>query len=245
MYRLFCGTSKGLEPVATIFARHITDEGTALVKQAKDAAYTKKAKKKDSVGAQEHAFVQKVIELHDKYLQCVSKCFVNHYLFHKALKEAFVVFCNKGVAGRTSAEVLATFCDNLLKKGGSKNLSDEAIEETFEKMVKLLECINDKDLFAEFYRKKLGRRLLFDKSANDDHERSILTKLKHQYRPQFTTKMEGMVTDLTLARENQSNFEEYLAENTQSNIGIDLTMTILISNFWLNYKGVFTLGWSI
>jgi len=42
-------------------------------------------------------------------------------------------------------------------------------------------------------RKKLARRLLFDKSANDDHERSILTKLKQQCGGQFTSKMEGMV----------------------------------------------------
>jgi hypothetical protein len=51
----------------------------------------------------------------------------------QALKEAFEVFCNKGVAGSTSAELLATFCDNLLKKGGSEKLSDEAIEDTLEK----------------------------------------------------------------------------------------------------------------
>lgn len=42
-------------------------------------------------------------------------------------------------------------------------------------------------------RKKLARRLLFDRSANDDHERSILTKLKQQCGGQFTSKMEGMV----------------------------------------------------
>lgn len=45
-------------------------------------------------------------------------------------------------------------------------------------------------------RKKLARRLLFDKSANDDHERSILTKLKQQCGGQFTSKMEGMVRQL-------------------------------------------------
>lgn len=52
----------------------------------------------------------------------------------QALKEAFEVFCNKGVAGSSSAELLATFCDNILKKGGSEKLSDEAIEETLEKV---------------------------------------------------------------------------------------------------------------
>ena len=58
----------------------------------------------------------KVIELHDKYLGYVSSCFANSSLFHKSLKEAFEAFCNKMVAGSTSAELMANFCDNLLKK---------------------------------------------------------------------------------------------------------------------------------
>jgi len=79
-------------------------------------------------------------------------------------------------------------------------------------VVRLLAYISDKDLFAEFYRKKLARRLLFDKSANEDHERSVLTKLKQQFGAQFTSKMEGMVTDLQLAKEHQHLFEEWLSE---------------------------------
>lgn len=236
MFRLFSKIPRGLDPVSAIFKQHVTAEGTALVKHAEDAASNKKADKKDVVGLQEQVFVKKVIELHDKYLAYVNDCFQNHSLFHKALKEAFEVFCNKGVAGSSSAELLATFCDNILKKGGSEKLSDEAIEETLEKVVKLLAYISDKDLFAEFYRKKLARRLLFDKSANDDHERSILTKLKQQCGGQFTSKMEGMVTDLTLARENQTSFEEYLSNNPNANPGIDLTVTVLTTGFWPSYK---------
>ncbi|KAK2646119.1 hypothetical protein Ddye_021314 [Dipteronia dyeriana] len=224
MFRLFSKIPKGLEPVSNIF------------KQAEDAASNKKAEKRDVVGLQEQVFVRKVIELHDKYLAYVNDCFQNHTLFHKSLKEAFEVFCNKGVAGSSSAELLATFCDNILKKGGSEKLSDEAIEETLEKVVKLLAYISDKDLFAEFYRKKLARRLLFDKSANDGLERSILTKLKQQCGGQFTSKMEGMVTDLTLARENQTSFEEYLSNNSNANPGIDLTVTVLTTGFWPSYK---------
>ncbi|CAM8989792.1 hypothetical protein QQ045_008861 [Rhodiola kirilowii] len=236
MYRLFSRINRGLDPVSNIFKQHVTGEGTALVKQAEDAASTKKAEKRDIVGPQEQVFVRKVIELHDKYLAYVSDCFQNHTLFHKALKEAFEVFCNKGVGGSSSAELLATFCDNILKKGGTEKLSDEAIEETLEKVVKLLAYISDKDLFAEFYRKKLARRLLFDKSANDDHERSILTKLKQQCGGQFTSKMEGMVTDLTLARENQTSFEDYINNNPDANPGIDLTVTVLTTGFWPSYK---------
>ncbi|XP_058723439.1 cullin-1 [Vicia villosa] len=236
MFRLFSKIPRGLEPVSSIFKQHVTQEGTALVKLAEDAASNRKAEKRDIVGLQEQVFVRKVIELHDKYLAYVNDCFQNHTLFHKALKEAFEIFCNKGVAGSSSAELLATFCDNILKKGGSEKLSDEAIEDTLEKVVKLLAYISDKDLFAEFYRKKLARRLLFDKSANDDHERSILTKLKQQCGGQFTSKMEGMVTDLTLAKENQTSFEEYLSNNPNIDPGIDLTVTVLTTGFWPSYK---------
>ncbi|KAI8002445.1 Cullin-1 [Camellia lanceoleosa] len=65
-----------------------------------------------------------------------------------------VVSYNKGRGRRqrrraiesSSAELLASFCDNILKKGGSEKLSDEAIEDTLDKVVKLLAYISDKDL---------------------------------------------------------------------------------------------------
>jgi hypothetical protein len=42
MYRLFSRITRGLEPVSQIFKQHVTNEGTALVKQAEDAASNKK-----------------------------------------------------------------------------------------------------------------------------------------------------------------------------------------------------------
>ncbi|KAH9620688.1 hypothetical protein KSS87_015710 [Heliosperma pusillum] len=212
MYRLYSKVTKGLEPIGTIVKQHITDEGTAVVQLAEDAASSK-------------VFVRKVINLHDKFMTYVIECFGSHTIFHKALKEAFELFLHKGVAGSSSAELLATFCDNILKKGGSEKLSDDAIEDSLDKVVKLLAYVSDKDLFAEFYR-----------SANDDHERSILTKLKQQCGGQFTSKMEGMVTDLTLARENQSHFEDFLQQNSNARPGLDLSVTVLTTGFWPSYK---------
>ena len=74
-------------------------------------------------------------------------------------------------------------------QGGGEKLSDEEIEATLEKVVRLLAYISDKDLFAEFFRKKLARRLLQEKSSSDEHERSILTRLKEQCGAQFTSKV--------------------------------------------------------
>ncbi|XP_039162494.1 cullin-1 isoform X1 [Eucalyptus grandis] len=235
MVRVFSKVPIFLDPLANIFKQHVTDEGTALVKQAEDEADSRKANKKD-VGLQQQVFVRKLIELHDKYVAHVNGRFQNHILLHKAFKEAFEALCNKGVGGSSIAELLATFCDDILKKGSSEKLGNEATEEMLEKVVKLLSYISDKDLFSEYYRKKLARRLLFDKSANDDHERSMLTKLKQQCGGQFTSKMEGMVTDLMLAKENQTSFEEYLSNNPNANPGIELTVTVLTTGFWPSYR---------
>ena len=239
MFRLFKRIPAGLPPVADIFKKHVEKEGVTLVKQAEDAEGAKKEAPKDKAAAAqgtEQVFVRSIIQLHDKYLQYVVDCFSNDSLFHRALKEAFEVFCNKVVTGSTSAELLALFCDKLLQKGSSEKLSDEEVEMTLEKVVKLLAYISDKDLFGEFYRKKLSRRLLFDRSANDDHERSILTKLKTQCGAQFTSKMEGMVTDLQIAKDNQKEFEKWLDDDETRRPKMDFAVTVLTTGFWPTYK---------
>ncbi|KAJ0229368.1 Cullin protein [Hirschfeldia incana] len=228
MYRLYHAIPKGLELVAEAFRLHVTSEGNALIKQAEDAA--------TSGSVEEQVLIRKIIELHDKYMAYVTECFQNHTLFHKALKEAFEIFCNKKVAGSSSAELLATFCDNFLKKAGNDKSSDDStIESTIDNVVKLLDYISDKDLFAEFYRKKQARRLLFGK-FDDNHERNILSKLKGQFGGQFTSKMEGMLTDMQLTKDHQTGFEEHINRNTSKPKGVDFTVTVLTTGFWPSYK---------
>ena len=60
----------------------------------------------------------------------------------QALKEAFEVVCSKNVAGCTSAELFASYCDSILRKGGIERLSDEAIEENLDKACLLQNCLN-------------------------------------------------------------------------------------------------------
>lgn len=236
MFRLFNRVELGLEPVCEMFKKYVSEEGLEYVTQAEDAVINKKGERKDTMGSPENVFVKKVLDLHDKYLDYVDVCFQNHILFHRMLKEAFEVFCNKDIAGNPSAEVLSTFCDTLLKKGASDKSGDEGMDEVFDKVVKLLAYYSDKDLFAEFCRKKLARRLLFDRSASDEHERTLLTKLKQQCGGALTSKMEGMVTDLTLAKEKQAGFEDYIVSNPHAHPGIDLTVNVLTTGFWPSYK---------
>ena len=107
-------------------------------------------------------------------------------------------------------------------------------------------------MFAEFYKKKLGRRLLFGSGAsNDDAERSVLARLKLQCGSQYTQKMEGMLTDLSLARDKQNAFNEWRAGRANrlgqgarspaqsaaaaAAAAVDLSVTILTTGFWPKY----------
>ncbi|XP_052193381.1 cullin-1-like [Diospyros lotus] len=233
MHRLFSKIPNGLHLVANIFKQHVTAEVTALVQQAEDAASNKA---KSTFGLQVQVFVQKVVEVHDKHMTIVKDGFANDPLFHKARKVAFKVFCNEQVFGCSSAELLALFCDNFLKKSSRSNLTDEVVEDTLDKVVNLLTCFSDKDLFDEFCRRKLSYRLLFDKNANDDHERYILTKLKQQFGAHFTSKMEGMFRDLTLSSECNNYFEDYPDNDLKENLGIRLTVDILTPASWPSYE---------
>jgi cullin 1 len=102
-------------------------------------------------------------------------------------------------------------------------------------VVKLLAYVSDKDLFAEFYRKKLGRRLLNAASASEDAEKGVLTRLKQQCGQQFTSKMEGMVQDMQLAKEKEKNFGDWLRQK-EIRLPIEMTVTVLTTGFWPSFR---------
>lgn len=223
MYMLLGNNSKGLNLIVKCFREHVIAEGTTLVQQAKDATSNK-----------DQTFIRNIIHLHAKCMVYVKRCFTGHSLFHKALKESFQVFCNTKVGDSSSAELLASFCDYILMKGGIENSSGVACK--LDQAMELLEYISDKDHFAEFYRKKLSRRLLFDRGVIGDNEKYIMTKLKQNYGESFTDKMQMMVTDLALVRENDRAFEDYLFCNPDVSPGLDLKVTVIAPGFWPSYK---------
>jgi cullin 1 len=144
------------------------------------------------------------------------------------------VFCNKEIAGTTSAKWLATLCDSVLKNDFSNKMLSR--DDTIENVVEFVDYISDKYMFAQFYSKKLAHRILFDKSASVDLEQSILSKLMQKCGCQLTPKLRDMLTDLTRSRESQSRFQTYLNNNRNIHPGIEFTVTVLKTGFWTTYK---------
>ncbi len=91
---------------------------------------------------------------------------------------------------------MSSYCNKVLRTGGAK-LSEEEIDEQLEKVIQLFSHLIDKDLFAEFYRNQLAKRLLGQRSASNDAELSMIMKLKLKCGSQFTSKLQACVSSLS------------------------------------------------
>ncbi|KAL6784868.1 CUL2 [Auxenochlorella protothecoides x Auxenochlorella symbiontica] len=245
MFRLFGRIPKGLEPMAAIFKDFVESEGMSHVRAATEAAVSKQAKEKDAgkagkdgAAAPEHQFIRVAIDLHDTYSDYVVSYFGSASLFHKALKEAFETFCNKQIGRATVAEAMASFCDSLLRKGStSEKLTDDEVESLLDRVVKLLAYVSDKDLFAEFYRTKLSKRLLGTHMASEELEKGVLIRLKQQCGTQFTSRMEGMVHDLAHAKDKMEEFVRWQKKRGVT-LPVELNATVLTVGFWPTFKKI-------
>mmetsp|Transcript_71001 Transcript_71001/g.199275 ORF Transcript_71001/g.199275 Transcript_71001/m.199275 type:complete len:622 (+) Transcript_71001:189-2054(+) len=233
MYRLFGKKSEWLQPIADIVRRHIEHMGGEIInrREARVEGETKETN-------QDPDFVKELLALHDKYIKVVNEQFAGNALFQKALKEAFVDFVNRDVGKFTNADLMSSFCDRILKTGGEK-LSDEDVESFLEKTVQLFSYLVDKDLFSEIYKNQLAKRLLNQRSASDDHERLMISKLKARCGSQFTGKMEGMLNDLAIGVDHQQEFEphykEKLEESGAAGPHVDFGVQVLTTGYWPTY----------
>ena len=92
-------------------------------------------------------------------------------------------------------------------------------------------CFSVQDAFEEYYKRHLARRLLNQKSASDDSEKMMISKLKSECGCQFTSKLEGMFKDMTLSNTVNEEFRSHL-QNVKNLNGIDLSVRVLTTGFW-------------
>ncbi|OUV37685.1 MAG: hypothetical protein CBC48_00125 [bacterium TMED88] len=167
----------------TIMQKEIEKSGTFLIE-----AREKQVKEKGKDSLKHYHFIQQVLLLHEKVLGKVKE-HCNDSRFEKGIKFAFTEFFNKDVCEFSNAQLLASYCDSLLKVD----------EQTFENDATAATCIfqylNDKDVFANTYENMLSKRLYNRKIKNIDNEKLLISKLKIQCGSLYTQKMEGMIVD--------------------------------------------------
>jgi len=218
MYKLFGRVSDGHKTIGECVSKYLREEGKALVTQATEEA----SQQTNAV-----TYIQNLLELKDRFDNFLVNSFSNDKYFKQVISGDFEYFLN---LNQRSPEYLSLFIDDKLKKG-VKGLSDAEVEQVLDKSMILFRFLQEKDAFEEYYKRHLARRLLNQKSASDDSEKMMISKLKSECGCQFTSKLEGMFKDMTLSNTVNDEFKSHLA-NAAKLGGVDLSVRVLTTGFW-------------
>lgn len=216
LYNLLSRIKGGCDDLCTHFNAYIKSFGkTIVINPEKDKS-----------------MVQELLDFKDKMDAIVNTCFANTDKFMLTLKEAFEHFINQ--RQNKPAELIAKFVDGKLR-AGNKEATEDELERLLDKIMVLFRFIHGKDVFEAFYKKDLAKRLLVGKSASVDAEKSMLSKLKQECGPGFTSKLEGMFKDMELSKDVMLAFKQHL-QNAHSGIALELSVNILTMGYWPNYQ---------
>ncbi|XP_070546988.1 cullin-1-like [Ptychodera flava] len=225
MYNLVSRIQDGLGELKNLLESHITNQGLTAIEKCGESALN-----------DPKLYVQTILDVHRKYNALVLTSFNNDSGFVAALDKACGKFINNNSVTRSanssskSPELLARYCDSLLKKS-SKNPEEAELEDTLNQVMVVFKYIEDKDVFQKFYAKMLAKRLVQHNSASDDAEASMISKLKQACGFEYTSKLQRMFQDIGVSKDLNEQFKGHL-KNSNEPLDIDFTIQVLSSGSW-------------
>ena len=224
MYQLVSRIPDGLTTLRQQLEQHISAQGISAITGCRVQALT-----------DPKIYVQTILHVHKKYASLVQDAFSNEAGFVAALDKACGKFINKNAvteeanASTKSPELLAKYCDILLKKS-SKNPEEVELEDTLNEVMIVFKYIEDKDVFQKFYSKMLAKRLVGHLSASDDAEASMISKLKQACGFEYTSKLQRMFQDIGLSKDLNEQFRKHF--ESLEPLDLDFSIQILSSGSW-------------
>ena len=168
-------------------------------------------------------FVKALLILRQKYDIVVTSAFDNDAMAQKKLKDAFEALVNANPS--RTATCFVAYVDELMRTG-FKGVSEHDVEARLDEAIVLFRYLHDKDIYENYYKNYLAKRLLNNKSASWEAEKLMLSKLKAECGYQYTTKLEGMCSDVRTSKDAMDKFKS--EEKNQACIDV----TMLTQGFW-------------
>ncbi|KAL1502791.1 hypothetical protein ABEB36_007887 [Hypothenemus hampei] len=179
-------------------------------------------------------FVENLLTVYEKYKELIKEVFKSDQNFMGALDKA----CNSVInhrpnEGRSpcrSPELLAKYCDTLLKKS-SKGISESEVDEKLTKSIIIFKYIDDKDVFQKFYSRSLAKRLIHQQTQSMDAEEAMINRLKQACGYEFTSKLHRMFTDMSVSSDLNNKFQEFTKQE-DIDLGINFGIYVLQAGAW-------------
>ena len=220
MHALLRRVDGGLDKLRVAFRRGGSSKGVSIVKDEDN----------------DRDMVTKLLELKRKADEVAEESFGGDEAFNAVVKESFESFVNQWQ--NRPAELIAKHIDVKLRGAGKGETEDE-LEHSLDRAMALFRHIQGKDVFEAFYKKDLAKRLLLGKSASNDAEKSMISRLKAECGSQFTTKLEGMFKDVDISRDVMRSFRSDAERFSKVEAaGVELYVNVLTAGYWPTYPTV-------
>ncbi|XP_067863761.1 cullin-2 isoform X3 [Heptranchias perlo] len=222
IYTLLRAVSNGLPHMIQELQNHIHDEGLRSISNLSQ----------ENMPTQ---FVESVLEVHSKFLQLISTVLNGDQHFMSALDKALtsVVNYREPKSACKAPELLAKYCDNLLKKS-AKGMTENEVEDKLTSFITVFKYIDDKDVFQKFYARMLAKRLIHGLSMSMDSEEAMINKLKQACGYEFTSKLHRMYTDMNVSADLNNKFTATFLrqQDTVIDLGISFQIYVLQAGAW-------------
>ncbi|XP_035752712.1 cullin-2 isoform X1 [Egretta garzetta] len=221
MYTLLRAVSSGLPHMIQELQNHIHDEGLRATSNLSQ----------ENMPTQ---FVESVLEVHSKFVQLINTVLNGDQHFMSALDKALTSVVNyrepKSIC--KAPELLAKYCDNLLKKS-AKGMTENEVEDKLTSFITVFKYIDDKDVFQKFYARMLAKRLIHGLSMSMDSEEAMINKLKQACGYEFTSKLHRMYTDMSVSADLNNKFNNFIKnQETIIDLGISFQIYVLQAGAW-------------
>jgi len=222
MYKLLSIVNDGINSLASIYEEYIAKYGFNQCKKLGNI------KLKDS-----KVYVDTLIEVHKKFRNITKDVFNSNPEFFAAVDKSLSKVINTPTSGKIShsPEILAKYCDFLLKKSPKITLNEDEIEQKLENVIILFKYIDDKDIFQKFYSKILAKRLIYGTSVSEELEENMINRLKLSCGVEYTNKLQRMFTDINVCKDINYNYKEYL-KSKDIKQAVDSNILVLTSGSW-------------
>lgn len=222
MYLLMQESKELVGSLATRLEKYIFETGKAFVTSPQNLL--------DPI-----SFVQSLLNDKSKFDSLVSYSFSNDKQIKEALENGFTKIADGNLQKRI-AEYLSLYLDYAMRNFSQS----QEFEKSLDNALQLFSYLQDKDVFENYYKIHLSKRLLFSRSFSvstiNENELLVIMKLKEKCGYSFVSKLEGMLNDMRLSKkihEKFLNHDEY--KDVVKPLNIDLFVNVLTSCFWPSY----------
>ncbi|XP_065299972.1 cullin-3-like [Dermacentor albipictus] len=212
IFRLLKCVHDGLKTLLDYVSKYLRDLGRSIMNE-----------EGNSVG-----IVPKVMELKDRFDHFLQHSFNDEQLVKQKIATDFEYILS---LTRKTPEHLSAFVDHMLRRG-IKGMTKQEIDQLMDRVIALFRSLQEKDLFDRYYKQSLAKRLLLNKSASDEAERTMIAKLKVECGCLFTSKMEAMIKDMLISNNLMQEFKAAISSSKMDLDGVDLNVRVLTTGFW-------------